>query len=130
MVKENLDEHMIKAGEELIRKLDELHWPAEAALWFYFTEKNQWRLILGFRSVRREGPKKTYRKIQKALNELSEEYRSRIGLEDIFAVDSSYPVLKLLRMAISTGKDIVGIRFSRNVINGHLIEDAYIYRLL
>ena len=33
-------------------------------------------------------------------------------MEDIFAVDSSHPVLKLLRMAISTGKDIVGIRFS------------------
>jgi hypothetical protein len=39
------------------------------------------------------------------------------------------PLLKLLRIAIKTGPGISNIRFSRNTINGVIIEDAYIYRL-
>jgi hypothetical protein len=38
-------------------------------------------------------------------------------------------MLSLLRVAISTGPGISGIRFTHNTINNVLIEDAYIYRL-
>ena len=38
------------------------------------------------------------------------------------------PVVALLRTAIRTGPGISGIRFKNNVIDGTLIEDAYIYR--
>jgi hypothetical protein len=43
--------------------------------------------------------------------------------------DMNAPLIALLKAAISTGKGVGGIRFSRNTINGHYIEDAYIYRL-
>jgi hypothetical protein len=39
-------------------------------------------------------------------------------------------MITLLRVALRTGPGIGGIRFSSNVINGTLIEDAYIYRLM
>jgi hypothetical protein len=40
------------------------------------------------------------------------------------------PLVDLLSMAIQTAADAVaGVRFSNNTINGHLIPDAYIYRL-
>jgi len=37
---------------------------------------------------------------------------------------------ELIRKVIGTGGSIQGIRFSQNAINGHFIEDAYIYRIL
>ena len=39
------------------------------------------------------------------------------------------PLIGLLRQLIVTGPGIHGIRLSRNVVNGAMIEDAYIYRM-
>jgi len=44
-------------------------------------------------------------------------------------IEEKAPLYVLLRSAISTGPGLSGIRFSRNVINGQLIEDAYLYRI-
>ncbi len=129
VVKENLDENMIKSGAELTRKLDDLNWIVSASMWFYFTEQNQWRLILGSSSVGKDGPKKAYKNIQLAISKLSEE-KPKISLQDITVVDTSHPLLKLMGHTICTGNGISGIRFSKNVINGQLIEDAYIYRMI
>ena len=128
VVKESLSEAMIKAGSELTRKLDELKWPVIASLWFYFPEENQWRLIFASPEVKKEGPKKAYKHVQEALSKLPEN-TPQTDLRDIAVVDAEHPLISLLRLAVSTGDGISGIRFSRNVINGHLIEDAYIYRI-
>jgi len=55
--------------------------------------------------------------------------QARIPLKDIAVIDSNDPLIKLLRVAIKTGGGISGIRFTKNVINGTPIEDAYIYRI-
>jgi hypothetical protein len=39
-------------------------------------------------------------------------------------------LVQLLRPVIGTGPGICGIRLTQNVIDGVLIEDAYIYRLM
>jgi hypothetical protein len=57
------------------------------------------------------------------------EGQSKIPLKDITILDSNDSLITLLRLAIKTGDGISGIRFSQNVINGTLIEDAYIYRI-
>jgi hypothetical protein len=44
-------------------------------------------------------------------------------------VSPKHPLLQLLKGAIQTGPGINGIRFSRNMINGTYIDDAFIYRL-
>ena len=55
---------------------------------------------------------------------------SEISLDDIAVSKPKNPLLKLLKIAIKTGPAISGIRFTNNVINGQLIKDAHIYRLL
>jgi len=66
-----------------------------------------------------------YEHIQKLLGN-----DSALTLRHISAVPSDDPVVKLLRAAVKTGaNDVAGVRFSRNLINGHFVEDAYIYRL-
>lgn len=128
LVKEILTESMIKAGEELTLLLDQMNWPVTASLWFYFVEENQWKLLLTSPSVEKEGPKRAYQHIQEALGKF-QQGMPRIDLQDVAVTDESHPLISLMKIVIQTGGGVSGIRFSRNVINGQVIEDAYIYRL-
>jgi len=128
LVKENLTEAMIKAGEELTRILDKMNWPVTASLWFYFVEENQWKLLLTSPLVGMEGPKRAYQRIQEALGKFQQDI-PKIGLQDVVVTDESHALISLMKNAIRTGGGVSGIRFSKNVINGQVIEDAYIYRL-
>ena len=128
VVKEVLTKEMIEAGAELTRLLDQTPLVVSASLWLYIPESNIWRLIIVSPEVETSGPRKVYQKIQPVLSQILEEKLS-IGLKDISVVENNNPLIALLRMAIRTGDGISGIRFSRNTINGHFIEDAYIYRM-
>jgi hypothetical protein len=127
VVKESLSEQMISAGSELTRRLDESGLRVSAALWFYDPESNAWRFIIATPEVRDKGLKTIYREVQAAIRNLPE--HQSIPLKDISVVDSNDPLISLMRVAIGTGDGIAGIRFTRNMINGVLIEDTYIYRL-
>lgn len=128
LVKEILTESMIKAGAELTRILDQMNWPLTASLWFYFAEEKQWKLLISSPLVATEGPKRAYQRVQEALGNFPQDM-PKIDLQDVAVTDASYPLISLMKVAIRTGGGISGIRFSRNVINGQVVEDAYIYRL-
>ena len=128
LVKESLSEQMISAGSHLIRRLDEAGLKVSGALWFYETESNDWRLIIVSPDVRAKGVKTVYEEIQSVVRATPDD-QSIISLKDISVVDSDDPLISLLKVAIKTDNGISRIRFSRNMINGTLIEDSYIYRL-
>jgi hypothetical protein len=128
LVKESLSEQMISAGSDLIRRLDEAGLKVSGALWFYETDSNDWRLIVVSPDVRAKGVKTVYEEVQSVVRATPDD-RSIISLKDISVVDSDDPLVSLLKIAITTDNGISRIRFSRNMINGTLIEDSYIYRL-
>lgn len=128
VVTESLSSKMIEAGAELVRRLDQMHFDVRSALWLYVSEVGTWRLIIASPEVKRGGPRNAYKKVQSALGEIQNE--PKVGLEHISVVDSHDPLVSLLRTALTTGPRISGVRFSRNTINGHFIEDAYIYRVV
>jgi hypothetical protein len=128
VVKESLSEQMISAGSELTRRLDAARLIVSGALWFYETESNSWRLIIVSPEVRTRGLKRVYKQVQSAMAAIPQD-QPKIPLKNISVVDSNDPFISLMKIAIRTGDGISGIRFSRNMINGVLIEDAYIYRL-
>lgn len=128
VVKQVLTEEMIKAGADLTRKLDEMGWPVFASLWLYLTDSNDWILLLASPRVASEGPKQAYEVVQRALAEISKP-ENAITLSKVGVSDLANPLIALLRVAVGTGPGISGIRFTRNVINGQFIEDAYIYRI-
>lgn len=124
LVKEDIQE-----GIRLIEALDKAGFQVEAAIWFYFTDSGEWRLLIASPFVEKNGPKKAYNFIQGVLTKSSPPLG--ISLKDISAVSPKHHLISLLRIAIgSTGRGISDIRFTRNVINNTLIEDAYIYRIL
>ena len=128
MVETRLTQELIDEGRTLVERLDERGDSPDAALWFYFPDAGAWKLLLAEVKVGPTGPRDVYRGIQKALTSLRNEVR-HLSLEDVAVAKPDAPLIKLLRQALGTGPGISGIRFTRNVINGVAIEDAYIYRL-
>jgi len=128
VVKESLSSEMIAAGSELTRRLDESGFPVSAAFWLYEPESNTWRFIVGSPEVGTQGLKAAYKRVQAVVAAIPED-QATIHLKDISVVDSNDPFISLMRVGVKTSGGISGIRFNRNMINGVLIEDAYIYRL-
>lgn len=127
MDKTTLVEKDIKDGERLIRALDEADFQVHSALWFYLPESDKWRFIIASPLIDKEGPIKAYTCLRQKLANLSPSIGT--SLKDISIVSPNDDLIKLLKVAISTGPGISGIRFTRNVINNVFIEDVYIYRI-
>jgi hypothetical protein len=127
MVETDLSKEMIEAGAKLIRCLDDCGMRPDA-FWFYFTDVGAWKLVLADASVGETGPKAVYRQIQKTLDDANGEL-APLELDHVTLARPDSPIVALLRTVVHTGPDIAGVRFTRNVVNGTFIEDAYIYRL-
>jgi len=127
LVTESLSDSMIQSGMKLIERLDAINANIKSSFWFYVSEEKIWKLIIASPLVDTEGPREYYKKIVE-VNLLAEEIEETISLHDISVTNTSNQIVQLLKSAINTGKEIAGIRFSKNTINGMFIEDTYIYR--
>lgn len=128
MVTKILTDEKIVAGGELVREADALNMNITAALWFYFQEQEDWKLMISINGLDKIGPKSTYNKLQKLIAKTN--IKEHISLSEIALVKPKSPLINLLKMAVRTGPGISGIRFTGNVINGQLIPDAHIYRII
>ena len=126
LVTESLSDSMMKAGAKLIERLDAENAEVKSAFWMYFSEEKTWKLALASPLVDSLGPRAYYKKIV-AINKASQDEET-ISLNDIGVSNTSNQVVQLIKLAVSTGTGISGIRFSRSTINGFFIEDSYIYR--
>ena len=128
MDKTILVENDIQEGKRVIEALDNANFQVEAAMWFYLADSEEWRLLIASPFVENNGPKEAYRFIQRVMVQLSPPLE--ISLKDISVLSPKHRLIGTIRMAIRTGDGISGIRFTGNVVNNTLIEDAYIYRML
>jgi translation initiation factor 2 beta subunit (eIF-2beta)/eIF-5 len=129
LVKESISRDMISAGDRLARHLVASELPIDGLLWHYVTESNSWRFVVASPEVSASGPKNVYQRIRAIIEQMPQSDEQVVNWDDIFVVDTKDPLIKLLRQAVHTGKGVAGTRFSRNVVNGVLIEDAYVYKL-
>ena len=128
MDKTVLVERDIQEGKDLVEALDKTEFKVDASLWFYSSDSDEWRLLIASPFVEENGPRKSYGFIRSVLAQPSPP--SGISLKNVSVLSPNNQLIQLLKTAISTGPGIAGIRFTRNVINNTLIEDAYIYRIL
>ena len=129
MVASALVSRKIELGKRLIQRLDTSGFQVTAAFWYYFSEPEQWRLVIASPTVESQGRQAAYAEIHKIQRRGRGVRLPLLSVSEITAVSPNDPLVKLLSSAIRTGPGIAGIAFSRNVINGIYIEDAYIYRL-
>jgi hypothetical protein len=126
MVEANLTNELIDAGAKLVDKLDKRGLAPDAAFWLYFPEEQTWKLVLVEVKLAKKGPKAAYAEIQKVLT--GEKGLESLRLDNLVLEKPDARIVELIRKAMRTGSGITGIRFKNNVIDGTLIDDAYIYR--
>jgi outer membrane PBP1 activator LpoA protein len=127
MVEANLTKELIDAGATLVQKLDESGLAPDAAFWLFSPEDQTWKLLLSEVKLAQKGPKAAYSEIQKLLKTYASEF-ANLRLDDLVLEKPDARIVELIRKAVRTGPGVSGIRFKNNVIDGTLIDDAYIYR--
>jgi hypothetical protein len=128
MVVSLLTNELIQEGRVLIQKLDAGDTKLDAALWFYFTDGSEWKLMLALPTLDRHGPKAAYVKVHKVFSKLTG--LSNLALTDITVVSPNEQLVGSLRAVIRrTGPYLSDVRFSSAFFNRVFIQDAYVYRL-
>jgi hypothetical protein len=120
-----LVEAKIAAGRTLIEALDRRRFGVTSAFWYYDQDADDWILMISSPEIGRRGPIWAYSEIRSVLE--VEGLRSELDLGEIKAVRDDDPIVGLLRSALRV-PGIGHLRFTRNVINGVYVPDAYIYR--
>lgn len=117
----------IDLGYKLLDFLKEKNLEFKAALWLYYSDRERWYLLLSSPEVDDRGAREMYYKISKALLNRPDELRE-VESDDIKVIPYNSKLIQLFKNVVHI-QDNSGVRFQNNVINGQLIEDAYIYRI-
>jgi hypothetical protein len=125
LVKETLTKEMKEAGDDLLHRLDDAHLHVSSMLWDYVPESNSWQLVIASPDVTEHGRMKIYKKIQDILSKMPAAHA--IPLRHIIVVGYTDPLVSSLRTAIQL-PDVSGVSFTATQIDGHYIDDTFIYR--
>ncbi len=128
MVTGSLTNKMRRSGATLTRLLDESSLSPRASLWLYEPELNAWRLVFGIDEVDRTGPRKVYKQVRSLLSR-NRKLVPDIDLKDVSVVSPKSGLVAGLRVSLGIRRGTSGVRVSRDTVNGHYIEDAFVYRL-
>ena len=90
-------------------------------------ELNEWRLLFASPDVTSKGPREVYERIQQAIEQIGAQ-AAAVPFSAISVLGAEADLVRRLRVAIRTGPGVNRIRVSKNVIDGHFIDDALIYR--
>src|SRR5689334_8404959 len=103
MAKETLLDSDIAAGARFVEALDKKGEMMNAALWFYYPDVAQWKLLLvspTFDKTDRIGP---YTKVSKLLSD-EDEIGKNISISDIKILRKKDPLMKILKGIMRTVK--------------------------
>jgi hypothetical protein len=127
MDKTTLVKEYIEEGKRIIESLDQKSLDISAAMWFYLQDLDEWRLFIASPAVDDKGPKEVYSIVQSVLGKA--ELPFELTINDISIISPNHKLILLMKKATKTDHGISGIRFTKNVVDNTLIEDAYIYRM-
>jgi hypothetical protein len=116
----------IDEGRRVVQTLDQAGFPVVAALWGFFPEAGDWRLLIASPKVNELGPRGAYAAIQQALLKA----QVSLPLYRVSAVAPEEPLVTELRIFAGTDPApfLGGTYLRRAVIGDTYVEGAYVYR--
>jgi hypothetical protein len=118
---------LIAAGRTLLMGLDAQHIDVEAAFWLLDENSGSWHLVLGARSIRRNGAASLYDKITRLLAKLGLQDRLWIGMVSI--VDQGSPIVRALDKALGAAASVDGARLDNATVDDIRMPASLLYRL-
>lgn len=118
----------LDVGRRIVDLLKTAQFGVQAALWLYFSEADQWRLVIATPLVQRRGPMQAYGELQKILlkNDIA------LDLSRISLVSPKDPFVQGLRRVFrnrSVHGERGGMRFKKGLSDYVFVDDAYVYYL-
>ncbi len=129
MDQEALVESQIAESISLMRSLEDQGDKPSAAVWHYFSDADEWRLLVAgptFDALLPSQEAQAYLKIVEALRNAGV---SSLSIGEIKLVRSDYPLLNATRFLVKTGPDaLVRAHFRDNNVNGIFIKEMLVLR--
>ncbi len=126
MVEDTLVDRKIAKGERFLKALDAAGLPVDAALWFYFEEAEEWRLIVATPIVDEKGMFADYRAFDEATGALDPPLEFDLG--ELRAASRKDPIIKALRGLGDRASYYVGRTFGGFYEGGVSFLGGYLYR--
>jgi len=126
MVKDTLLDSHIAAGKILLQELDAREFNITTAMWFYYPDFEEWKLLLFSPQFDEIGQRESYTKISEIITDLGQ----KVGMISLMAIKLIFkndPLLKLFKNIIHI-EGISTVRMTSNYLNGIYVDDAVIYR--
>lgn len=126
LVKEQLTDSMVRAGEELLKRLKSTDLEIVAAFWLYTSETNSWQLMLVSPQVDSQGPRRAYAQVRGLLHDAAQK---PIGLDlsDITVLGSNENLARAVAGANRLWGDLSGKRLRNTGMDGIYVDDIYVY---
>ena len=130
MVKTSLVERDLKEGKRLLEALNKpkpngTSLRVKAAFWLYRPEWAEWRLVIATPLVDEKGRLATYAHLRKILDSIQP---LNLSTHNITVMSPRDPLVKSVRGALRIAPGSEG-EFTRGVVGGTYVEDAYLYKL-
>ena len=129
MVAGPLVDRLIDSGERLVKLLDEAGIAPSAALWVLRPESEDWNLVLATETATKHGPKAAYQELLTVFRQHEAELDPLLA-DDIVIIEAKHVLIRQHLSLFGAASGISRIRSSGNAINGQMLPDALIYRLV
>lgn len=123
-----LTQTMMDSGKRFVELLIENNASPKAAFWIYNPETDLWMLLMGHVNGV-DDDDETFNRLVTKIHTANQSQLPELAVSDIGLAQENAPILELLNSVVNTGDDILGINFSREEINGNLIDGVYLYRM-
>lgn len=129
MAEEVLVEVLIEESILLIKELDRTGDNPQNALWFYYSDAEEWRLLLAGSEFDKLLPKDETKAYQRIAEAISKSSVNTLTIADVKPVRTDATILQALRLLIKTPADeVVRAQFHDCTLNGMFIKDALVLR--
>jgi len=119
---------MMDSGKRFVELLIENDASPKAAFWIYNPEADLWMLLMGHVNGV-DDDDETFNRLVTKIHTANQSQLPELTVSDIGLAQENAPILELLNSVVNTGDEILGINFSREEINGNLIDGVYLYRM-
>jgi hypothetical protein len=116
----------IENGENVIKALDTAGKSPKVALWAKLPDYSNWRLILASDRLDQSSPLSAYSEINDAISKAGIPIHKQ---PTVFMRPMNNPMIKALRRAFGSAKDVYGMRLGGQTWGDKYIEDAFVYRI-
>ena len=129
MAEEALVESLVADSVKLVRELDKQEDAPSNVLWYYFSDAEEWRLLVAGKSFDQLLPRDEGRAYQKVARALGKTNLDSLTIADVKLVRTDDPLLAATKFLIRTPPDgVVRAHFRDNTFNGIFVKEMLVLR--